>query len=400
MSSALEAGRAHLEQTRRLFLVAHKARNDSDPERRAWRNAHRIRLRRETEWQELLERVSDGLLERLSLDEAITYARAHWQTPVTRSRWRWVQRAAPRLPEGVSPEWVSTKLQQYDDARREVDRARYEAAIELATQLTVDEARAAMRALQVAGHESYVPPTRASVAEALAAGLSAESLVQGAVISYLGMALTTSQDAGQFALDRLGLDRTFAWANPRSMARDLFAVRGSKVIQNLYGAHVNELSKLIIDATDPRKPQTLAEVRAAIKERWPELRAYQVARIARTETAAVWTATAVNAYRANGIALGESIIAHGPSIDQGTVAGACPICIEAAAAGPYNLGGNELPPWHPNCRCEVVPILEDSEGNPWLPPDEPWTGGTIEDFVGENLELSRRLRKVREELAL
>ena len=239
------------------------------------------------------------------------------------------------------------------------------------------------------------PPSHESVMQQLATWLnSPEGLaVQQAVQMYVGQATHTSEKAGQTALDHMGINKTFAWAHPRSMANDMFSVRGSKVIQSMYGEHLDKLTQIIIQATDPAHPQTLQEVKAAIKREWPKMQQAAISRIARTETAAVWTTTSVNAYSANGIAQFESIIAHGPTIGIESE-DPCDECLDAAALI-HDISDDDLPPWHPNCRCEAVPVLDDEDGTPWLPPDEPFTGEDI-GMCGEgelaDFEMARRRR--------
>lgn len=215
-----------------------------------------------------------------------------------------------------------------------------------------------------------------AVERALASRLNAEAFQTGAVSQYFGLAAGTSERAGQISLEHMGLNKTFAWAHPENMARDMFQVRGSKVIQNMYGNHMNKLSKIIVDATNPRSPATIQQVTSRIREEWPRLRMWQAERIARTETAAVWTATSAAAYEANGIEEWESLVATGPSIEA-DVSGACDFCVEMASESHGIM--DDPPPWHPNCRCEMVPVLDheglDGESIPWLPPDDPWTGG-------------------------
>jgi predicted ABC-type ATPase len=207
----------------------------------------------------------------------------------------------------------------------------------------------------------------------LASGVNFDSWHEGAMQRYIGMTVDTSTLAGQVSLEHLGYHHTFEWAHPQQMARDMFAVRGSKVVQQMYGDHVDTLTKIITDATDPRNPRTLDQVRASIREQWPDLQRYQVDRIARTETAAVWTTTAMNTYAANGISQFESIVATGPSIGIESE-DPCDECIDAAA-DVHSVDDTDLPPWHANCRCEAIPVLEGEGGEEWLPPDEPWTGG-------------------------
>jgi SPP1 gp7 family putative phage head morphogenesis protein len=215
--------------------------------------------------------------------------------------------------------------------------------------------------------------TAETIRGALASAINEEAWKSGAATSYLGLAMTTATASGQVSLEHLGLGKTWSWAHPQNMANDLFGVRGSKVIQNMYGNHMDTLTKIITEATDPRNPKNITEVKRAIREQWPDLQRYQVERIARTETGAVWMQTAANAYEANGISQFESIVAQGPRVGLDSY-GACDYCVEASSSV-RDITDN-LPPWHPNCRCDIVPVLADPDsGEPWLPPDEPWTGG-------------------------
>lgn len=214
----------------------------------------------------------------------------------------------------------------------------------------------------------------------LTSGVDTAAWEHGAVQVYIGLAVDTSTEAGQFALEMLGLNTTFAWAHPRAMAQDLFGLRGSKIVTRLYDNHMTALARIIQEATDPRNPLTIQQVKVKIAEEWPKLEGWQALRIARTETAAVWTSTAANAYRANGISMFESLVAHGPMVGVAN-SEPCNLCIDMSAGSPFPLGSTQLPPYHPNCRCEIVPVLEDEDGIPWLPPAEPWAGGADDSLV-------------------
>lgn len=207
-----------------------------------------------------------------------------------------------------------------------------------------------------------------AVKAVLGAGLP--QFVEGALAIYMDLARDESEDAGQHTLDQLGLNETFKWTGVRDMPRDLFAVRGSKIIQSAYGMHVNRLRDIVIDATDPAKPKTQTQVRQAIRDEWANLKRYQVERIARTEVATVWDVATVNAQLANDVRWFDVSIAKGPSIGPPKSAPVCKQCLAAAAGGPYPL--IELPrvPLHPNCRCVTIPSLSHD----WLPPAEPWHG--------------------------
>jgi phage baseplate assembly protein W len=226
---------------------------------------------------------------------------------------------------------------------------------------------------------------KASVSRSLELGVDTALWVRGGTLVYLQLAIETAAKSGQLSLEQLGLGETFAWAHPRAMAQDMYAVRGSKVIQNLYGYHLDKLTDIIFKATNPTAPLTLREVEAAIHEEWPALTRAKVAQIARTETAAVWTHTQMNAFKANGVQQFRSIVASGPSIGPNATteiqqSSPCPICVDAAASV-YSTLTFDLPPWHPSCRCTAIPVLTLEDGSPWLPPDEPWTGGLSDDLT-------------------
>lgn len=200
---------------------------------------------------------------------------------------------------------------------------------------------------------------------------SLRDFVSGGLAVYLSLGADTSEEAGQYSLDSLGLNQTFRWNSPRDMSRDLFAVRGSKVIQRLHGNHIEALRDIVIEATDPRHPKTARQVRREIEEEWDRLSRSEASRIARTETAAVWETTSFNVNRVNGVRWYDWIVARGPSIGPPRSAPVCKRCLRQAAGGPYPVNEVELPPLHPNCRCTLVPSLNRD----WLPPAETWDGG-------------------------
>lgn len=187
---------------------------------------------------------------------------------------------------------------------------------------------------------------------------------------YMSLAHDISEDAGQATLDTLGIDKTFLWTNPREMNRDVFSVRGSKIIQLAYGNHINELQKMIVRATDPAHPKTQSQVKAEIKKEWPRITNYDAKRIARTEVASMWETTNFNVQLNNGVTEFDWLIAKGPLIGPPNSEDVCKICLAKTAEGPYNARDLPLPPAHPLCRCTTIPRL----GKVWLPPAEPWLG--------------------------
>lgn len=221
------------------------------------------------------------------------------------------------------------------------------------------------------------PPSRDEVIAALRQGLDPRAWERGAVSAYVGLALDIGEDAGQFALDALGIDKTFQWASPRDFVMDPFRVQGSKVIQGTYGEHLNKLAGAVIRATRPGQPLGHGEVVRVIREEWSELRPWQARRVARTETARAWETINHNAMRLNGVRQIEPIVATGPSIGVETSA-VDETCTDIAANGPYDMDDADMiPPYHPNCRCTVLPVYPDG----WLPPRDPWAG-EVEELMG------------------
>lgn len=199
------------------------------------------------------------------------------------------------------------------------------------------------------------------------------STQQGSQVVYLSLAEDTAEDSGQHSLDVLGLDQTWRWTTVRDLDPNVFAVRGSKVIQQAYGTHRSELAKIIIESTDPARPRTQGETRREIRKKWDLLTRSQVERIARTETANVWEDTNLATQVANGVEQFDWLIAKGPSIGPPTSLPVCKDCLRMAAGGPYDLEHVVRPPKHPNCRCTLIPSLHRPAAL-WLPPAEPWHG--------------------------
>jgi hypothetical protein len=213
------------------------------------------------------------------------------------------------------------------------------------------------------------------IASQLATGVSTgQGGIEGSVQGYVGWAAGVSEEAGQWTLDALGLNRTFRWHGVREFRSDMFALRGSKIIQGMYGSHMDALARIIEGATRPGAPTAPATALKQIQDKWSGLTRYQAQRIARTETAAVWTQTHYNTMRANGITHAKVLNATGPligvesdEVDE--------LCRGFAAKGAQSVDVMDLPPFHPNCRCTIVEVLQNPEtGEYWTPPSEPFTG--------------------------
>lgn len=204
--------------------------------------------------------------------------------------------------------------------------------------------------------------------------INQSELIKGALASYVTLSMSEGEDAGQHTLDSLGLNKTFAWAGPRDFPANLFAVRGSKLIQVMYGNHLDRLAQMVVQKTDPSRPSTIGQLTKEIKDEWPKLARKDAARIARTESANVWETTNFNAMNLNGVQEVEWLIAQGPSIGPPNSYPVCEACLRMAANSPYAMSDmTVIPPIHPHDRCTIIPRFDPN----WLPPAEPWTGAEV-----------------------
>lgn len=92
--------------------------------------------------------------------------------------------------------------------------------------------------------------------------------------------------------------------------------------------------------------------------------AYNVAdRLIRTETAHAFTQASVNQYKDEGVQQVKILtIDDAPNakakakVQSGN--GACDYCLEKRKEGAMNINTAELPPYHPNCRCCIIPVVD------------------------------------------
>ena len=123
--------------------------------------------------------------------------------------------------------------------------------------------------------------------------------------------------------------------------------------------------------TESTREMISGQVEEALKEGWStsrladelaESHAFSEARaemIARTEIAQADVAGAMSGYRASNLVKGNQWI----TAEDDKVSDECLACEAAGVIGLDEKfpGGNDAPPNHPNCRCAVIPILEDDE---------------------------------------
>lgn len=126
--------------------------------------------------------------------------------------------------------------------------------------------------------------------------------------------------------------------------------------------------------SDSTREYIRADIEQAINEGWStdklkdtlsENYAFSDSRaetIARTEIAKADMEGNMAAYRASGVVMGKEWVLgnEGDGIE-------CDECMANAAQGPIDLNesfnsGDDAPPLHPNCRCTVIPVLMETEG--------------------------------------
>lgn len=91
-------------------------------------------------------------------------------------------------------------------------------------------------------------------------------------------------------------------------------------------------------------------------------------RIVYTEVARAQTAASFAVFRASGVTQYDLVVSDG----------ACPVCLELAADGPYPLGDDAaLVPIHPFCRCANTPVPDS------IDPDLPQSRASDDDGTGE-----------------
>ena len=224
------------------------------------------------------------------------------------------------------------------------------------------------------------PPPWQEIANLIDMDVDEKKFEQRAMTAYVKLAAQEGEEAAQHTLDALGLNVTFSWAGLRDFAMNPFAIRGSKVIQALYGNHREKLARMVIAKCKPDAPKSIGQLVKEIRAEWTRISKYDAKRVARTEAANVWETANWNAMYANGVNEVEWLIATGPSIGPPKSYPVCKECLEMAAESPWVMEDMEkIAPLHPFCRCTVVQKYDPL----WLPPAQPWTGAArpLEVFV-------------------
>jgi len=219
--------------------------------------------------------------------------------------------------------------------------------------------------------------TPASMAKASYTDLSAQvNAILGPMVAdamdvspeELKAALAGAAQAGSLAAaGDLGLTQV-VWTDTEAMWRELYPglVSDSEaMLGNVAGTHAQDVAGMLVNATDPRNPMTIAQAAGQVKDQLGDVASWKAEQIARTETARAYGETALNTMKQNGIDEYRLLTAAGsPAASINPV---CDTCMDAAAEGWVDIATGfrtgPMPPFHPNCRCDVG---ANTQG--WLPP--------------------------------
>lgn len=156
------------------------------------------------------------------------------------------------------------------------------------------------------------------------------------------------EKGGTFAKDRLGIADDFSLGNER--IRGKLEKRTNWLLESIDDGSMESLKNTIIEGID--KDMTPYEMRNLIVDRFSEdIAPYRAEMITRTEFANAATLVSQETYKKNGIEKWEWVFEGGD----------CDICApndgEQMELGEEFSSGDERPPAHPNCRCDVIPVV-------------------------------------------
>lgn len=190
--------------------------------------------------------------------------------------------------------------------------------------------------------EDLLAAVQAIYGDGAAIGTASAAQVTGALTDLLPGASTQPMDWAKFWADWTpGNADAAALLNNGGLADLLDAA--DVTVRGIAGTTLDRLGNLLADGA------AAGESAEAITASMLDLvgnydRAY---RITVTELARAVTQASLDTYGVNGVA----------RYDLLTSPGACPLCVETAADGPYAVDDMEgQPPLHPTCRCAVAPV--------------------------------------------
>jgi HK97 family phage portal protein len=158
--------------------------------------------------------------------------------------------------------------------------------------------------------------------------------------------------SGKAALAQLGLEMSFDLENPRVIAwlQDN-VVRHARSVANTVK---DEVGKLIIAGVEAGKGA--ADIASAIAGYFDEGAGWKALRVARSEVVNGYAQGSKEGYKQSGVVQKKAWLTNG--VDP------CPECEENADEGEIPLeqdfqSGDDVPGAHPNCRCVILPVVDD-----------------------------------------
>ncbi len=133
------------------------------------------------------------------------------------------------------------------------------------------------------------------------------------------------------------------WIDTDTMANDVENLV-YRHLQN--GMSLQDLRNLLMGHVNPNQFKPDASVADRVKQAQ-----YQTMRIVRTESSRMINAINMATYRMKGVA--QVQVVGEPGI--------CQYCQGIVDANPYKIDDPPQPPFHPNCRCELAPYLDEQK---------------------------------------
>lgn len=158
--------------------------------------------------------------------------------------------------------------------------------------------------------------------------------------------------AGKEAMSQVKPDDTFNLQNPRvvNWLKEHALADATSIIETAK----DEVRRRISDGVDNGlSVQEISDMIASFFDTQSEWRAL---RIARTEVISGYAQGSIEAYKQSGVVEKKQWLTNGATDD---------LCLENQAQGPIPLdesfaSGDDAPPLHPNCRCVLQPIVDES----------------------------------------
>ena len=165
--------------------------------------------------------------------------------------------------------------------------------------------------------------------------------------------------AGDTVLAKFGLDGTFNLQNPGILSK--LSDRANFIINSVDETTKEELAQLITSGVADGDSWT--DIAKDIRDNYPDISDYRSELIARTETSNAANQAELDFYKNNGIETKMWTVSSAHTdedeCDENEAAGAIPVNDEFPS-------GDDAPPNHPNCFCDLTTELPDEFSAEWL----------------------------------